>query len=138
MFDWFRKKKERREFPDNASAFEHACSCGYAANIDALIPALVEEEGGLGQDGERTYLIRIADKEGPREVWSCTLKETLGYPKQGDLVGFRIVMIADDLPEPANLLGFIACKLAPIHVSGKGWIIAQNYTPKNIKQAIRF
>jgi hypothetical protein len=66
-----------------------------------------------------------------------TGKETLGHPKPGDFVGFRVFMIADDLPEPVNLIGFIACRLERVFVEGKGWVVAQNYTPKNIKQAIR-
>jgi len=137
MFNWFRKKsKETQSFPDNGAAFEHACSIGYTPLIGALIPALVEEEGGLGRDGERTFLIRLAGKNGAKKFWSCTLKETQSYPRVGDLVGFRIVTIASDLPEHASLIGFIACRLDRVLVAGKGWIVAQNYTPANIKKAI--
>ena len=139
MFGWLFQKKERQvlEFPDNGSALAHACAVGYTPLIGALIPAVVEEEGGLGRDGEHTFLIRLPVPYGEAKLWTCTLKESLSYPRAGDFVGFRIFMIADDLPEPANLIGFIACRLERTFVTGKGWVVAQNYTPKNIKQAIR-
>ena len=58
MFDWFRKKEAQRlEFSDNDTAFAHACTLGYRPLIGALIPALVQEEGSPGRDGERTYRI---------------------------------------------------------------------------------
>jgi hypothetical protein len=139
MFDWFRKKKaQTEEFPDNEAAFAHACKPGYLPLMGGLIPALVLEEGGVGRGGERTFLIRLAVDPGPRELWSCTLKEAQSFPRCGDLVGFRIFMIASDLPEPANLIGYIACRLDRVLVAGKGWAVSQSYTPKNIKQAIRF
>ena len=138
MLNWFWKKEKKvLEFPDNGSAFAHACAVGYTPLIGGLIPALVEEEGERGRDGERTFLIRLAGQQSESEFWSCTLKETLGHPKPGDFVGFRVFMIAEDLPEPVNLIGFIACRLERVFVEGKGWVVAQNYTPKNIKQAIR-
>jgi hypothetical protein len=138
MFNWFRKKDESQEFPDNQAAFAHACTLGYTPLIGGLIPALVEEEGGLGRDGERTYLIRLAEPDVPRRFWSSTLKESQSYPREGDFVGFRIVTIASDLPVHASLIGYIACRLERVLVAGKGWTVAQSYTPKNIKQAIRF
>jgi hypothetical protein len=137
MFDWFRKKEAQRlEFPDNETAFAHACTLGYRPLIGALIPALVQEEGGSGRDGERTYRIRLAVGQG-LTLWSSILKETRGGPKVGDLVGFRIVMIASDLPEEASLIGYLACRLDPVLVAGKGWLAALRYTPDNIKPAIR-
>jgi len=136
MFDWFHKKEaERLEFPDNETAFTHACTLGYRPLIGALIPALVQEEGDLGRDGEHTYLIRLAVGQG-MTLWSSTLKETRGRPKVGDLVGFRIVMIVSDLPEEASLVGYLACLLDPVLVAGKGWLAAFRYTPDNIKPAI--
>ena len=139
MFNWFRKRIDQRlECPDNETAFAHACTLGYRPLIGALIPALVQEEGGLGRDGERTFLILLAVEQGGRTLWSCTLKGSQGYPKAGDLVGFRIVMIASDLPEEACLIGYLACRLAPVLVAGKGWLAVQRYTPDNIKQAIHF
>ena len=138
MFNWFRKKiAQRLEFPDNETAFAHACTLGYRPLIGALIPALVQEEGGLGRDGERTFLIRLAVGHGSRTFWSCTLKDSHGYPRVGDLVGFRIVTIASDLPEEACLIGYLACLLEPVLVARKGWLAAHRYTPDHIKQAIR-
>jgi hypothetical protein len=138
MFNWFRKKKAQRlEFPDNVTAFEHACTLGYRPLIGALIPALVQEEGSRPPGGEHSFLIKLAGAEGGRTLWSSTLKGSQGYPRVGDLVGFRIVMIASDLPEEANLIGYLACRLEPVLVAGKGWLAAQIYTPDNIKPAIR-
>jgi len=138
MFNWFRKKPaERLTFPDNETAFAHACTLGYRPLLDALIPALVIEEGGLGRDRERTFLIRLAWKCSDEAFWSPTLKESQGYPAVGDLVGFRIVTIASDLPECASLIGYLACRLEPVFVVGRGWSVAQSYVPDNIKKAIR-
>lgn len=138
MFNWFGKKQQQMlEFPDNAAAFAHACSIGYQPLVGALIPALVEEEGELGRDGEHTFLITLAGKPRALKFWSCTLKEAESYPKAGYLVGFRIFMIASDLPEDASLIGYIACRLERVLATGKGWAISQSYTPKNIKQALR-
>lgn len=138
MFNWFRKNEKTLEFADNAAAFAHACLIGYQPRIDALIPALVEEAGARGRDGERTFLITLAGPHGATgRFWSCTLKEAQSHPEAGDLVGFRIVMIASDLPEDANLIGYIACRLERVLVVGKGWAVAQSYTPDNIKRALR-
>ena len=138
IFGWFAKKTpQSQQFPDNGTAFAHACTIGYQPLIGALIPALVEEEGGLGRDGERTYLIRLAGRHSGRKFWSCTLKEAKCHPQAGDLVGFRIVTIASDLPEQASLIGYIACRLERELVAGKGWAVAQNYTPDDIKRALR-
>jgi hypothetical protein len=138
MFNWFRKKEvQRLEFPDNEAAFEHACTLGYPPLLEALIPALVVEEGKRGRDGEHTFLIRLAWKHSDETFWSATLKEAKNYPAAGDLVGFRIVMIAYDLPEHASLIGYLACRLDPVLVTGKGWSVAQSYVPDNIKKAIR-
>jgi hypothetical protein len=138
MFNWFRKKQPKiLEFPDNHAAFEHACSIGYQPLIGGLIPALVEEEGGRGTDGEYTFRISLAGAHGAIDFWSCTLKEAKSHPKAGDLVGFRIIMIASDLPEQASLIGYIACRLDRVLIDGKGWAVAQSYTPKDIKQPLR-
>lgn len=138
MFNWFRKRKEPIPFPDNQAAFAHACTLGYQPLIGALIPALVLEAGGFGPDGERTFQINLAVDGVGRAVWSSTLKDAKGFPKEGDFVGFRIVMIASDLPEHANLIGYLACRLEPVLVPGKGWRTAQIYTPDNLKPALRF
>lgn len=139
MFSWFRKNKAQAQvFPDNETAFAHACALCYTPLIGGLIPALVVEEGGLGRDGEHTFLIRLAGPHSATKFWSCTLKESQSYPREGDLVGYRIFMIADDVPEPTNLIGYIACRLDPVLVPGKGWVVTHSYTPRNIKQPIRF
>jgi hypothetical protein len=138
MFNWFRSKKAQRlEFPDNETAFSHACTLGYRPLIGALIPALVQEEGSRGREGEHNFLIKLAAEHGSRTLWSSTLKDSKGHPKVGDLVGFRIVMIASDLPDEASLIGYLACRLEPVLVAGKGWLAAQTYTPDNLKPAIR-
>ena len=137
MFNWFAKKPQQLEFADNQAAFVHACTLDYRPLVGALIPALVAEEGERGREGEHTFLISLAAGQGALKFWSCTLKEAESYPRQGDLVGFRIVMIASDLPEDASLIGYIACRLDRVLLPRKGWAIAQNYTPKNIKQPIR-
>jgi hypothetical protein len=136
MFNLFRKKqKEIQEFPDNVTAFAHACTLGYEPLIGGLMPALVQEEGELGTAGERTFLISLA-VEGAPSFWTCTLKESKAYPKPGDFIGFRIVTIASDLPEYVNLIGYIACRLQTVLVPGRGWRVAESYTPANIKQDI--
>ncbi len=59
MFGWFRKKEEALlEFADNRAAFEYACM--HLPNrilLEAVIPAIVEEEGQRGRDGER-FVVR--------------------------------------------------------------------------------
>lgn len=135
MFNWFRKKTPRH-FSDNKSAFAHACKLGYRPLIGALIPALLVEEGEYKKGEDHQFLIRLALTEGPRQVWCPVLKEARGVPSEGDLVGFRVVLIASDLPEDANLIGYIACRLLPIFVEHKGWVIGQNYTPPNLKPAL--
>ena len=140
MFGWLRKKgKEPLVFASNVSAFEYACrELPNAVLLEAVIPALVEEEGEIGEEGEHYFRLRLADKGGGREIWGCTLKEATDYPEAGDLVGFRIVKIASDLPEGMNIIGFIAVKLAPVLVEKKGWRIERSFTPKNIKPTVRF
>lgn len=140
MFGWFRKKEESQlEFADNRAAFEYACA--HLPNrilIEAVIPALVEKEGRRGRDGERFFSIRLAGPDGGQESWACTLAEATDWPAVGDLVGFRIVTIAEDIaPEPAPI-GYISSVLAPVLVGGKGWRISRNLTPPDIKPTIRY
>lgn len=135
MFSWFRAKDTPPLiFPDNRAAFDHACTLAYQPLHGALIPALVEEEGERGDAGEHCFRLRLAAADGGRELWSCTLKESRTYPEVGELVGFRIVKIASDLPESVNLIGYIACGLEPVLVDRKGWRVVKNYTPSDIKQ----
>lgn len=140
MFGWLRKKdKEPLVFESNVAAFDYACrQLPNAILLEADIPALVEEKGEVGQEGEHYFRLRLADKSGGREIWGCTLKEATDYPEVGDFVGFRIVKIASDLPEGMNIIGFISVKLAPILVEKKGWKIDRSFTPKNIKPVVRF
>lgn len=140
MFGWFKKTKlEPLVFESNLAAFEYACE--YLENrslLEAIIPAIIEEKGSVGEEGEQYYRLRLAARGGRREMWACTLKEATDYPEVGDLVGFKIIKIASDLPEEANLIGFIAFKLEPVLVENKGWRIAKSYIPKNIKPTVRF
>jgi hypothetical protein len=134
MFGWLRKKDEPvLEFPDNASAFAHACTCTYPLLINARIPALVMEEGRRGGEGERCFLIRLARQEEPVEIWGCTLADAPAQPEVGDLVSFRIVRIATELPVHASLIGFIDSRLMPVLVGKKGWRIAASFAPDSLK-----
>lgn len=139
MFDWFRKKEEPLEFADNRAAFEYACS--HLPNrilLEAVLPAIVEEEGRRGRDGERFFSIRLAGPDGGHSLWACTLAEATDWPEVGDLVGFRVVTIAEDIaPGPAPI-GYISSVLAPVLVGRKGWRIARNLTPSGIKPTIRY
>ena len=134
MFNWFRKKEQPvRSFPDNQSAFAHACTMGYRPLLGALLPALVEEEGRRGSEGERFFRLRLAAPAGGRELWAGTIAGAPAFPEKGDLVAFRVVRIATELPEDASLIGFVACKLEPVLEGSKGWRIATSYTPPNLK-----
>lgn len=133
MFGWFRKKApEPQSFPDNETAFAHACRTGYRLLLDAVIPALVVEEGQRGPEGERCFFLRLAAAEGERRVWGCCLREAPGAPEIGDMVGFRIVRIASELPPDQELIGYISCTLSPVAL-GNRWRIARNLTPANLK-----
>ncbi len=140
MFGWFKKAKpEPHIFESNLAAFEYACE--YLENrplLEAVIPAIIEEKGSLGEEGEQYFLLRLAERGGRKKQWACTLKEATDYPEVGDFVGFKIVKIASDLPEEVNIIGFIAFKLEPVLVENKGWRIAKSYIPKNIKPTVRF
>jgi hypothetical protein len=140
MFGWFRHDQEKTEvFASNTAAFSFACDhLKYSLLAEAVIPALVQEVGKRGSDGEHWYLLRLAAASGGREIWGCTLKEAETCPEVGDFVGFRIVRIASELPEDMSLVGYIAMKLEPVLVGGKKWRMAENYTPKSIKQTIRW
>lgn len=88
--------------------------------------------------GERYFLVRLANRDGGREVWACTLKEATDYPSPGDLVGFRVVRYDPELAAGLELLGYIAFGFDPVYAPGKGWRIACNYTPANIRQTVRW
>ncbi|QEM68986.1 hypothetical protein FO488_13015 [Geobacter sp. FeAm09] len=133
MFNWFRRKEEPPvNFPDNGAAFAHACTMGYRLLLNALIPALVIGTGRRGGEGERCFRLRLAGPDG-MEIWGCTMADAPGYPEVGDLVAFRIVRIATELPKEAQLIGYIACKLSPVLNGSKGWRIAASFTPAHLK-----
>ncbi|KAF0215766.1 MAG: hypothetical protein FD174_4012 [Geobacteraceae bacterium] len=139
MFGWFKKEAELHVFESNLAAFEYACE--HLENrplLEAVIPAMVEEKGKVGDEGEQYFRLRLAGKGGGRELWACTLKEATDYPEVGDLVGFKVVKVASDLPEEANIIGFIAFTLEPVLAEKKGWRIAKSYVPQNIRPTVRF
>lgn len=140
MFDWLtRKPPEPLVFENNQAAFDYACRHqDYPVLLEAVIPALVVEQGSVDPDGVRHFLLRLADRSGGRELWACTLKEADDYPEVGDLVGFRVVKIASDLPAEVSVIGFIAVKLLPEWVKKKGWRVQKSYTPANIKPTVRW
>ena len=129
MFDWFRQKRSPLQFNDNAAAFVYACSLGYPLLLEARIPALVIAEGRPGREGEHWYRLQLAGPKGVVGIWGGTLTDAPGFPETGDLVAFRIVRIATELPEDASLIGYIACRLKPILHDEKGWQIDANFTP---------
>lgn len=138
MFGWFKRKAvEPLEFGGNDEAFRYACGLGTRFLVGALVPALVLEGGTVSAEGERAFLLRLADAEGGRTVWGVTLKESTRFPQVGDFVGFRIVRVASDLPEQMSIIGYIAVRLQPTHVPSRGWRIAETYTPSNIKTDLR-
>lgn len=134
MFGWFRKKEEiPTVFADNEAAFAHACTLGYTSLIKARIPALVMEEGRRGAEGEHCYRLQLATRKPALEIWGCTLAGAPAHPAVGDLVAFCIVRIANELPESASLIGYIACGLEPVLNGKKGWRVSVNFTPSNLK-----
>lgn len=134
MFDWLRGKEETlTQFPDNESAFAHACTLRYPLLLGARIPALVMEEGRRGAEGEHWYLLHLAGQEGGGDIWGPTLPDAPAYPNVGDLVVFRIVRFATELPDDASLIGYIESRLDPVLNSRKGWHIATNFRPDNLK-----
>lgn len=139
MFGLFRKKTgELIEFGTAEAAFDYACrNLENQILLEAVIPALVVERRGTGTEGEQLFLVRLANRDGGKVIEACTLKESLRHPSVGDLVGFRVVRIEPELPEPFDLLGFIAFKLQPVYVPGRGWRIAESFVPDNIKPTLR-
>jgi hypothetical protein len=126
-------------FDSVSDAFAHAClHQTYRLNPEEVIPALVLERGTRGEEGELYFLLRLTDRSGGKEIWAQLLRGAQQEPVPGDLVGFRVVRIASEIPEPANIIGYIAFGFAPVYVEGKGWRIAANYTPANLKPEIRF
>lgn len=139
MLGWLRRKEPTPlVFKDNLAAFDYACRhLDNRILLEAVLPALVEETGKSGEEGERCFRLRLADSGGGRDIWACTLKEATDHPEVGDLVGFKVVKIAPDLPADMAVIGYIAVKLEPVLVGKRGWRIAWNYTPQNIKPVLR-
>ncbi|WP_298268084.1 hypothetical protein [Geobacter sp.] len=139
MFGFLRRKKrEPIVFENPAAAFRYACEhLDNKVLLEAVIPALVEERGRIGSEGERYFLLRLANRTGGRVIEACTLKEATDFPTVGDLVGFKVVRVDPELPEPFDLLGFIAYRLGTVYVPGKGWPVERNYVPENIKPTLR-
>lgn len=140
MFGWFaRKPPQPLLFESNQAAFDFACrrdDCEIL--LEAMIPALVLEQGSVDPDGVRHFLLRLACGGGGRELWSCTLRGAGDYPEVGDLVGFRVVTLAPELPPEASVIGYIAVRLAPEFVEKKGWRCIKSYTPQNLKPTVRW
>jgi len=134
MFEWFHRKEEPPlVFADNEAAFAHACTMGNRLLLNALVPGLVVGEGRRGSEGEHCFRLRLAGPKGAFEMWCCTMADAPAYPVVGDLVAFRIVRIATELPEDASLIGYIAVKLEPQLDVRKGWRIAASFTPAHLK-----
>ena len=105
MFGWLKKKDaEPIDFPDNRAAFVYACeTLENRLLVEAVIPALVLEQGSRGSEGERYFLVQLAGRDGGRQLWACTLKEATSFPAPGDLVGFRVVRYDPDMGMDARL-----------------------------------
>lgn len=139
MFGQFwKRKREPVIFESPEAAFAYACaSLDNELLLEAVIPAIVEERGRVGEEGEHYFRIRLANRQGGRVIEACTLKEATATPQVGDMVGFKVVRLEPELPEPFDLLGFIAYRLAPVYVPGKGWPVERNFIPENIKPTLR-
>jgi len=134
MFGWLRGKKEvLTQFPDNETAFAHACTLRYPLLLDARVPALVMKEGRRGAEGEHWFLLHLATQEGVLEIWAPTMPGAPAYPNAGDLVAFRIVRFATELPDDASLIGYIESRLDPVLNSRRGWHITASFRPDNLK-----
>ena len=140
MFGWFAQKiPPPLVFENTQAAFEYACAHqNLPILLEALIPALVLERGSIDPDGVHHFLIRLAGRDGGRELWATTLKEATDFPESGELVGFRVVKVASDLPDEVSIIGFIAVKLEPVWLEKKGWRVLKSYTPRNIKPTVRW
>lgn len=134
MFGWLRDKDETvTDFADNESAFAHACTMRYDLLLNARIPALVLDEGRRGAEGEHWYRLRLARQEGALDIWGPTMPRASSHPEVGDLVAFRIVRFATELPDDASLIGYIESRLEPVLNGRKGWRIAESYRPEDLK-----
>ena len=134
MFDWFRRKEQEvLQFPDNESAFAHACTLSYQLLLKARIPALVIGEGRRGSEGEHWYRLKLARQGEGLEIWGPTLSGARAQPEVGDLVAFNIVRIVAEFPEESSLIGYIDCRLEPVLNGSKGWRVAESFRPDSLK-----
>lgn len=140
MFRWFGRKEEHeaRIFDSPSAAFRHASEMlDYPLLIEATIPALVERAAGSGDEGEACYTLRLAGKNGGRQVIACTLPHAPGRPEVGDMVGYTVVQCDPERPEGLDLLGYISSILSPVLVEGRGWRIARDLRPPDLKPTLR-
>lgn len=140
MFGLFgRRKQEPIVFGSAEAAFDYACAhLENALLLEAVVPALVEERGRTGEEGERYFRIRLANRDGGRVIDACVLGDAIGSPAVGDLIGFRIVRADPDLSPPYDIIGFIAYGLGLTYVPGRGWPVVRSFVPDNLKPTIRF
>ncbi|SNB47838.1 hypothetical protein [Geobacter sp. DSM 9736] len=138
MFGWLKRKNDEPvSFENNEAAFAFACeNLKYRVLAEAVIPALVLYSGKRGDEGEQYFRLRLAVPE-RMELWGCTLKGAPALPEPGELVGFRVVRVATDMPEELSVVGYISCGLEPI-VAGRAWKHRRSYAPDNIKPTVRF
>ena len=135
--DWLRGTVH--VFPDAAGAWLWACeNLKNEFLVEAVIPGIVigPETGTAG--GGNCFRLRLSSRQGGRDFVACLLPGAAGAPEPGDLVSFRIVRIADDLPEEIGVIGYIEARLAPVYAARRGWKVLHSYVPKNLKPQIRF
>ena len=84
-------------------------------------------------DGEHWYRLHLATQDGVLDIWGPTLSGAPAYPGVGDLVSFRIVRFATELPDDASLIGYIESRLDPVLNSRRGWHITASFRPDNLK-----
>jgi hypothetical protein len=69
MLGWFKRKLPPLVFADNRAAFDYACEqFDNRILVEALIPALVEERGKNGAEGEKYF---GSDWPGRKVAGSC-------------------------------------------------------------------
>lgn len=139
LFGFFRKKDQPPiEFADTEAAFRYACEHAPEILIEAVIPAVVEEQGRIGSEGERYFRVCLATQDGGIGITAPTLPEAPALPQPGDLVGVRIVMLLDNTPLQERIVGYIESLLQPSFVPGRGWQVSRRITPPHMKPVIRF
>jgi hypothetical protein len=139
LFGFFKKKDDPPiKFEDTGAAFRYACENAPEILIEAVIPAIVEEQGRIGSEGERYFRVCLATTGGGISIWAPTLPEAPALPEPGELVGVRIVMLLDNAPPDERIVGYVESLLQPVFVPGRGWSINRKITPPHMKPTIRF